>query len=80
MYSRSYSGDNENMLIPDGYAGTALPLGVHSEPIEDETEKTEPVSIDKESEKTEPATDSVFIMVRNYLTLISKAVVCGGML
>ena len=53
MYSRSYSGDNENMLIPDGYAGTALPLGVHSEPIEDETEKTEPVSIDKESEKTE---------------------------
>ena len=53
MYSRSYSAENENILIPDGYAGTALPLGVHSEPVESETEEAAPVSIGTDTEKTE---------------------------
>lgn len=53
MYSRSYSTEGENMLIPDGYAGTALPLGVHSEPVEEEAERSAPVSIDTDAERTE---------------------------
>ena len=30
MYTRSYNEDKEEMCLPEGYSGTALPHGVHT--------------------------------------------------
>ena len=51
MYSRSYNDRSDGVMIPDGYSGTALPLGVHTEEAEEEIS----TSVDVHDDESESA-------------------------